>query len=159
MKQRKKEKGAAAVEFALTAMLLFTLIFGVIDFSYIFWGTLSMQHAVREGARYAVTGQSNLITNPTGTAQDRCDAAVVEIKNQSMGFFDRVSPVVVFSTISTDDPPVITAIAENSCASANQIIVISVSCSLPLLTPFIRPFFTNGKYAFSVKATMKNEAF
>jgi Flp pilus assembly protein TadG len=92
----RKASGAATVEFALVAAVVFTLLFGIIDFSYIFWGTLSMQHAVREGARYAVTGQSNLFTNPTGSAKDRCDAAVVEIKNQSMGFYDRVNPVVVF---------------------------------------------------------------
>ncbi len=110
----KKAFGAATVEFALVAVTVFTLLFGIIDFSYLFWGTLSMQHAVREGARYAVTGQSNLFVNPTGNAKDRCDAAIEEIKTQSMGFYDRVSPVIVFSTISTDTPPIITPTPQNS---------------------------------------------
>lgn len=158
-KIRRKESGAATVEFALVAAIVFTLLFGIIDFSYIFWGTLSMQHAVREGARYAVTGQSNLFTNPTGSAKDRCDAAVVEIKNQSMGFYDRVNPVVVFSTISTDTPPAITPAPQNSCFNANDIILISVGCSLAPLTPPIRALFDNGRYNFTVSATMKNEAF
>ena len=156
---QKKASGAATVEFALVAVTVFTLLFGIIDFSYLFWGTLSMQHAVREGARYAVTGQSNLFTNPTGNAKDRCDAAVVEIKNQSMGFYDRVSPVILFSTISTDNPPVITPAAQNSCFNANDIVVISVECALVPLTPPIRALFTDGKYRFTVSATMKNEAF
>jgi Flp pilus assembly protein TadG len=156
---QRKERGAAIVEFALTATVLFALILGILDFSYLFLGNLSMQHAVREGARYAVTGQSNLDPNPTGTAQDRCDAAVAEMRHQSMGFFDRVSPTVVFSTVSTGTPPVITPIAGNSCAAANQIIVITVNCTLPLLTPIVRSLFTDGEYAFAVSATMKNEAF
>ena len=152
-----KTSGAATVEFALVAALVFALIFGIIDFSYIFWGTLSMQHAVREGARYAVTGQSSIATNPT--AKERCDAAVVEIKNQSMGFYDRVSPVVIFSTVSSDIPPVITPAPQNSCFNANDIIVISVECALEPLTPPIRALFTNGKYSFTVSAAMKNEAY
>lgn len=155
----KRMAGVATVEFALVATLVFTLLFGIIDFSYLLWGTLSMQHAVREGARYAVTGQSNIFTNPTGSAKDRCDAAVVEIKYQSMGFFDRVTPVISFATISTDDPPIITPTPQNSCFNANDIIVIKVACSLIPLTPPIQALFTNGVYKFSVSATMKNEAF
>jgi hypothetical protein len=37
--------------------------------------------------------------------------------------------------------------------------VISIANTLPLLTPFLKPFFTNGNYAFTVSATMKNEGF
>lgn len=52
-----KEKGAALVEFALTAWLFFIVLFGIIEFSYLWWVNLTMQHAMREGARYAaVTG-------------------------------------------------------------------------------------------------------
>lgn len=153
----KKKKGAATVEFALASMFFFTVFFAILDFGYLFLGNLSMQHAVREGARYAVTGRADLDPNPQGTAQDRCDAAIVEIKNQSMGFFDKVSPVVVFKTVNADGS--ITPVPANSCAAANQIIVITVNCTLPLLTPFLKPFFSDGNYTFSVSTTMKNEAF
>ena len=158
IRSRKRERGVATVEFALTAMLRFTVIFVILDFSYLFLGNLSMQHAVREGARYAVTGRADLDPNPQGTAQDRCDAAIVEIKNQSMGFFDRVSPTVVFKTVDATTGA-ITPVPGNSCAAAGQIIVISVSCSLAPLTPFITPFLASGKFEFVVSTTMKNEAF
>lgn len=154
---KKIEKGVATVEFALTAVLFFTVLFAIVDFGYLFWGNLTMQHAVREGARYAVTGQSALDPNPQGTAKDRCDAAVERIKEQSMGMFDKVSAAVVFKTLNDDGS--ITPIPGNSCAAANQIIVITVNCSLPLLTPFVQPLFSGGEYAFSVSTTMKNEAF
>jgi Flp pilus assembly protein TadG len=153
------QKGVATVEFALAAMLFLTVFFAIIDFSYLFWGNLSMQHAVREGARYAVTGQVSLDPKPEGTAQDRCDAAIEEIKNQSMGVFDKVSAVVVLSTVTASDPPVITPVPGNSCAAAGQIILITVNCTLPLLTPFLQPFFGGPNYTISVSATMKNEDF
>jgi Flp pilus assembly protein TadG len=158
IRSRKRVRGVATVEFALTAILLFTVLFVIMDFSYLFWGNLSMQHAVREGARYAVTGQSNLDPNPQGTAQDRCDAAIVEIRNQSMGFFDRVSSTVVFKTLDATTGA-ITPVPGNSCAAAGQIIIISVNCSLAPLTPFIKPFLASGKWEFVVSTTMKNEAF
>ena len=153
-----RQKGVATVEFALTAMLFFIVLFAIIDFGYLFWGNLSMQHAVREGARYAVTGQSGLDPNPQGTAQDRCDAAVAAIRNQSMGFFDRVAAVVVFKTVDAATGA-ITPVPGNACISAGQIIVIEVNCTLPVLTPLIKPFFGGAGYAFSVSTTMKNEEF
>jgi hypothetical protein len=37
--------------------------------------------------------------------------------------------------------------------------VLRLDCSWPVLTPMLRPFFSDGKYRFSVAATMRNEAF
>lgn len=152
---RRKEKGSASVEFALTTTLFLMAFFAVVDFSYLFFVNLTMQHAVREGARYAVTGQFDPTSQ--GTAKDRCDAAIVHIKDASMGFFDRASSVVVFKTVNADGS--VTTVPANSCAGANQIIVITIQCELSLISPLIRVFFANGKYQFTVSSTMKNEAF
>ena len=46
-----EEGGAAAVEFALVSLLLFTLLFGVIDFGFGFYTWGSLGNAAREGAR------------------------------------------------------------------------------------------------------------
>ena len=154
---RLRVKGAATVEFAMTLMVLLFFIMAIVDFSYLFCVNLTMQHAVRDGARYAATGQSNLDLDPQGTAQDRCDAAVARIKASSMGFFDKAGAVVVFKTINNDGS--ITPVPSNSCAAAGQIIVITLNCDLPLITPLIQSFFPNGKYTFSASSTMKNEAF
>jgi len=141
----------------MTLMLLLVFIMAIVDFSYLFFVNLTMQHAVRDGARYATTGQSNLDLDPQGSAQDRCDAAVARIKAASMGFFDQAGAVAVFKTVNNDGS--ITPVPANSCAAAGQIIVITLNCELPLITPLIQSFFPNGKYTFSVSSTMKNEAF
>jgi Flp pilus assembly protein TadG len=50
-----QEDGAAAVEFALVAMVLLTLLIGIIQFAIYFWSFQVGAHAAREGARrYAV---------------------------------------------------------------------------------------------------------
>jgi Flp pilus assembly protein TadG len=50
------DRGAAAVEFALVSVLLFTLLFGIIGFGFVLFAQQSALHAAREGARLAAVG-------------------------------------------------------------------------------------------------------
>lgn len=54
-----QERGAAAVEFALLASLLFMLIFGSISAGISFSRSNALQTAAREGARFAATLNGN----------------------------------------------------------------------------------------------------
>jgi Flp pilus assembly protein TadG len=157
-----KEKGAALVEFAMVAVFFITVLFAIIEFGYLYWVNLTMQHAVREGARYAaVTGPSNFSAptpqNPASQAEQRCNAVVDAIKTNSMGLYDKVSPNLTFSTVNTDTGNIVAI--DSNCGGATEIIMIKLACTLPLITPIMRPFFTNGEYNFNVSATMKNEGF
>jgi Flp pilus assembly protein TadG len=49
----RRQEGAAAVEFAIVASLLFMLIFGIIDFGFAFHAWNNTANAAREGARRA----------------------------------------------------------------------------------------------------------
>jgi Flp pilus assembly protein TadG len=49
-----EERGAAAVEFALVAPILFSLVFGIIGFGFVFAQELSLGNGARQGARYGV---------------------------------------------------------------------------------------------------------
>jgi hypothetical protein len=50
----KREEGQGLLEFALVAVLLFMLIFGIIDFGRLFFAYATMSNGVREGARYGI---------------------------------------------------------------------------------------------------------
>ena len=52
----RKEEGAAAVEFAMVAGLLFMLIFGMIEYGFAFFEMQTLRGAAREGARVAAVG-------------------------------------------------------------------------------------------------------
>ncbi len=52
----RSEEGAVAVEFALLAPLLFTLLFGIICFGYFFMVAHSVQQLAAEAARASVYG-------------------------------------------------------------------------------------------------------
>jgi Flp pilus assembly protein TadG len=49
----KSEHGAALVEFALVAPILFLLVFGIVDFGRALFTLNNLTSAVREGARFA----------------------------------------------------------------------------------------------------------
>ena len=50
---KSRERGANLVEFAILAPLLIMLLFGIIEFAWIFAQNLDVRHGAREGARLA----------------------------------------------------------------------------------------------------------
>jgi Flp pilus assembly protein TadG len=156
--RRRGLRGSTTVEFALIAPVLFFLLFAAVDMGVLLWVNLTMQYAVREGARYAVTGQDNL--DPDTAAQQRYLAVVQEINSSSMGLYNLVAPSYTIT---------VNGATQNYAAQANynasmfgnpgDIVVLQLNCAWPLLTPLLQPFFAGGLYRFSVAATMRNEGF
>jgi Flp pilus assembly protein TadG len=56
-RRRRRDNGAAAVEFALVVPVLLVLVFGIIDYGIYFSDSLAVRSAVRDGARQGVVGQ------------------------------------------------------------------------------------------------------
>jgi hypothetical protein len=51
--QRKNERGATIAEFAVVALLFFTIVFGIIEFGRLLYTHNALTDATRKGARYA----------------------------------------------------------------------------------------------------------
>lgn len=117
--------------------------------SMMYFADLTMQHAVREGARYAITGQSNL--DPNTSNQQRYQAVLQKIKDSSMGIYDQVSPVVSVNGSTTTGATMF--------GDAGDVVVISIDCTWQFSTPIISALFTDGKARFVVAATMRNESY
>jgi hypothetical protein len=157
----RRQAGAAVVEFAVVAAVFLVLLMAVVEFGIMLWVNLTMQHAVREGARYAVTGQSAL--DPNGSAPQRYRAIIEDIKDNSMGFYAQVNPVIAVAINGSSptvygDPKLYDA---GMFGGPGDLVVLQLDCAWPILTPLIKPFFaaSGGQYRFSVAATMRNEAF
>jgi Flp pilus assembly protein TadG len=52
-RRTRSSEGASALEFALVAPVLLALLFGMIEFGFVFQAQLSVTHAAREGVRMA----------------------------------------------------------------------------------------------------------
>jgi Flp pilus assembly protein TadG len=63
----RKERGANLVEFAILAPFLILLLFGIIEFAWLFAKNLDVRHGAREGGRLAAT--NDFVVGPV---QDTC---------------------------------------------------------------------------------------
>ncbi len=70
---RRRNGGSVMVEFALTLLPLMALIFGFADFALLLFRWSTLENAVREGCRYAITFQTS-----GGNGQDASIKAVVQ---------------------------------------------------------------------------------
>jgi hypothetical protein len=64
---RRRERGQALAEFALVVPIFAVLLFGIIEAGRFMFYYETLNHATREGARYAIVNGSNSLNCPTGT--------------------------------------------------------------------------------------------
>jgi Flp pilus assembly protein TadG len=76
----RKMRGQGMVEFALMLPIVLLMIYGLMEMARLMQAYLTIQHAAREGARYAVTGQSI-----TGVAADRPSSIVSKARDATAG--------------------------------------------------------------------------
>lgn len=149
----RRQRGATVVEMAIIAPVFLLILLSLIELSMMFFATLTMQYAVREGARYAITGQSNL--DPATSNQQRYLAVIANIKSNSLGMYDQLAPVISVNGTSYNA----STYSNGMFGAPGAIIVLQLDCYWTVTTPFLSTVFTNRKYHFAVGATMRNEYF
>ena len=148
----RRQSGATLVEMAIIAPVFLLVLVAIIELSMMFFASLTMQYAVREGARFAITGRSS--ESATGT-QQRYATIIAKIRENSVGMYDRMSP-----QISVNGTKYSTSTYSSRMFGApGDVVVIQVDCTWPVTTPLLSSFFSNGAYRFSVATTMRNEIF
>jgi hypothetical protein len=153
MNTKSRQSGATVVEMAIVMPVFLLVLLALVEFGMMFFVTLTMQYAVREGARYSITGQSNL--DPNTKDPQRFAAVIQKIRDSSLGLYGKVAPVI--SVNGTSYKP--SAYSNGMFGTAGSIVVLKLDCDWTVSTPLISRFFTNGKYHFAVAATMRNEYF
>ena len=142
-----RRRGQSVVEFALVAPFFFLLPFGVIDFGRLFFAYSTVQHAMREAGRFAVTGG----TIPDPERPRRALSRVASIRQVALnaGVGVDIRAVKVSSQSGGRD----------NAGGPGDLVTVSVRCVLPLATPLIGRLFTNGRFAFTSATTFRNEPF
>ena len=125
------DEGQALVEFALVAVIFLTLIFGVIDFGRLFESWVTVQHAAREGARYAVTGRSDC--NGQATTREGCIIALAG--NAAAGL--QGAPAAVTVSITSYDYPAYTVSHAGTAGKACDEVEVKVAYDHHLMTPLV----------------------
>src|ERR1700694_3182860 len=59
IRNRKNERGATLLEFAIVATVLLTVLFGVVEFGRLFWTHNALRDSARRGTRYATVRKND----------------------------------------------------------------------------------------------------
>ena len=143
-------QGSSLVEFALVVPLLLLLLFGVIDLGRVFFTQMSLQNAVRQAGRFAVTGNHLPDPNNSSSTLSRVDSIKLVAQQAAAGL--DVSQIQISSQTGG-------SVGAGRAGGPQDTVTISLTVNLPLITPLIGRFFPNGVYTFTVSATFRNEPF
>lgn len=120
---RSSDQGAAAVEFGLIALLLFTLLFGIIQFGLWFWSWQAAGSAAREASRVAAVSpcDSSRITTTGTRALDGAPTTnpprVTVAKTSPVRVGDEITVRVEFTTLDLGFFPGFDGIVDKSATS------------------------------------------
>ena len=145
------ESGQSMVEFTFVSFLAFMLMFGIMDFGRLFFTQMTLQNAVRQAGRYAVTGNHLPDPNKPGKTLARV-ASITQIAKSAAAGID-VTNIQISSVAGGSVGP-------GAAGGPRDTVTISLTTKFQFATPMIGRFFgSNGQYIFTVKATFLNEPF
>jgi hypothetical protein len=119
-----ESRGQGIVEFALVVSLLLLILFGIIDFSRLFFAYATMANGVREGARYGVVHSYDELG-----IKERAHAMMVLIG-------DEANVTVAFPDTDEDGDGTVEAGEDGHC-SHNCRVVVTATSDLDVWTPII----------------------
>ena len=154
-KAHRGRHGQSLVEFALVAPLFFLLVFAITDFGRLFFTQSTLQFALREAGRYAVTGQHQPLdpSNPGGATYSRVQSIRNIAQRYAVGLLANPSDIQISSISGGVN-------VNNSAGGPGRTVVVSLTTHLKLITPLVGRYFgPDGTYTFTVRTSFKNEPF
>lgn len=139
-------EGANLLEAAILTPLLLLMTFAIVDFSAMLYVHLALQNGVAQASRYAVTG------NAMGgmTRED----SIKSVMRQATPTLTLADAAFSFTNL----PPGAGGWV-GGLGGPNAIDKVRITYNWTILTPVMRPFFTNGQINFVVESAMRNESF
>jgi len=131
--------GATLVEAAIITPLLLLLTFSIVDFASMFYCYLALESGVSQATRAVVTGGSS-------------ESAIMTAMRAATPTLTIPDSAFSFSNMPAGSTSFVSGVGGPGSVSR-----VTVTYEWDIMTPLIRPFFTNGKITFRVESTMKNE--
>jgi len=140
----KDDRGATLVEAAIMTPILLLLTFAIVDFAGLFYVYLALENGASQATRYAVTGQ--VITGQTR------EQSIKTAMRQATPTLTIPDEAFAFSHMKPG-----TSVWVSGAGGEGDIGRLTITYPWNLMTPVIRPFFTNGQLVIRVESAMKNE--
>ena len=125
---RNAERGAAAVEFALLANVIFLILFGTIEFGFALYAQQAVVNASREGARAGTVFQ--MVGGVPTKASDSDIKLAVAASLAAMGL--KATPKVTLCDVVV--PPVVTCGVALQNLTGQPTVLLAVTVSYPYVS-------------------------
>jgi Flp pilus assembly protein TadG len=128
------ESGSGTLEFALSAVILFMTMLGIMEISLALYTNHMISEAAREGTRYAmVHGNKCVVSGASCTAT----AAQIQSYVQNLGYPGILPQNMTVTTTYSAYPAGNTCTPNANCANPGNLVKVSVAYSFPLTIPFV----------------------
>ncbi|SKA66147.1 TadE-like protein [Eubacterium uniforme] len=145
IKRLKGEEGQDIVEFALVLPILAALLFGIIDYGWIFLNSARVANAAREGARFAVM-------NYKQADADRGAQSIEDYLGKQVE--DNVRDVLP-ANLKNSFAGLQVKVTETNISADDHKIEVEVSANIKLFTPVVSTIIGSKKYPVRKKFAMK----
>jgi len=138
----KSQRGQSLTEFALSLVILVTLLAGVVDLGRVFFAYIIIRDAAQEGAVYGSIAPKDNLPTFKNEVEERVKAAFTDPSDSSNVPID-VSKL----NVQTD-------IIGSTCASPGNGVKVEVEYSVPVTMPFLGAVI--GSQNMNMTATVQN---
>ena len=145
IRRLKGEDGQDIVEFALVLPILAMLLFGIIDYGWIFYNQARVGNAARDGARFAVMNYKEAEASKGALTTEAYLQKQVE---------DNVKDVLP-GNLQTTDADLTVTVGKVTNAPGDEKIVVTVSAKIKLFTPVVSTIIHSQRYKVEKKVAMK----
>jgi Flp pilus assembly protein TadG len=159
-------KGASFVEFAIIAMPLFLLIFGIIELGLVFWATYELENATADAARLVKTGQAQGMD--ASALKNQICSEVVILSNCTSQVQLSIQAFTAFGAMQAPNPldkngKLITTLNgdPSQIGPAQDVLMISYY-EWPLVIPLVSAALSNmgdGNFLIQSAAVFRSEPF
>lgn len=145
--QARKDAGAAAVEFILVLPILLALVFGIINFGFIFATQISLNNSARDAARAGV------VTPLGGTAMDcssiahaaRDGSVTIGVNPINVGVTVTSATTTTFCTLAAGSTTVGTNAGNQLCTATSGQLLVALQYTVVSPVPLVPPSSVNLK--------------
>jgi Flp pilus assembly protein TadG len=144
--------GMIVVEFAMASIVVFMLIFGILDFARVHFSRSRLQYAVSQSARFATVGATLDDPNNPGTKMTRQDSILYLVKKLSCLPGIGNSDIKITAKNSAGQ-------TSNGPGGPGDIVTVEATYRVKLVAPYLGPLFTNNLFTFKCGTSFRNEEF
>jgi hypothetical protein len=157
---RKRQHGATLVEAALTMLVFFTFLFGILEFGRAYNIYQAVTSAAREGARFAVAPCAYLPTTPACPYGAGVLPTKTDITTQVTNYLQAANIPAVSATVNICQGPTDTSCPAsttmpNPCITVNGI--NTCYTVVDVAAPYRFLFFKFGTISIRSESSMRNE--